>query len=396
MFRIDGISNLTPNYDQIGATYIGEIPSVQNFSAHFTGSDLVTICANNAFTYNFGAEDEDGDELRYSFCNAFRSAGSGGFGGRNQPPPKPPFESVPYGQGFSGANPLGGNVSINSQTGLVSGIAPDAGKYVVTVCVEEIRDGNVIATQHKDLQINITTCSITGAALPPEYMLCGLSSTLAPKNLSTSPLINTFNWEFLDPGGNKLFSSTDEEPSYTFPDTGLYQVKLIINLEQACADSTVSLVRVYPGFIPDFNITGPCIVRSTQFNDASTSVFGAVSDWKWEFGENTSNNDHSVERNPTYQYSSTGDKTVTLMRKIHWAAGIQYQRLSTYLINPPSGFAFRDTLICPPDNLQLSASGNGIYTWSPSAAVSDSAISILLSTRLTQQHILWSLTMMAV
>ena len=375
MFRIDGISNLISNYDQIGATYIGEIPGQQNFSAHFTGSDLVTICANNAFTYNFGAEDQDGDELRYSFCNAFRSAGSGGFGGRNQPPPKPPYESVPYGQGFSGTNPLGNNVSINSQTGLVSGIAPAAGKYVVTVCVEEIRDGNVIATQHKDLQINITTCSITGASLPPEYMLCGLSSTLAPKNLSTSPLINTFNWEFLDPGGNKLFSSTDKEPSYTFPDTGLYQVKLIINLEQACADSTVSLVRVYPGFIPDFNISGPCIVRSTQFNDASTSVFGAVSAWKWEFGENTSNNGHSDERNPTYQYTSTGDKNVTLIAENTLGCSDTISKTVNIFDKPPIGLAFRDTLICPPDNLQLSASGNGIYNWSPSAAVSDSAIS---------------------
>ena len=374
MFRIDGISNLTPNYDQVGATYIGEIAATQNFSAHFTGSDLVTVCANNIFTYDFGAEDADGDELRYSFCDAYRTVGSGGFGGRNQPAPPPPYESVPYGQGFNGSSPLGSNVTINSQTGLVSGIAPAAGKYVVTVCVEELRDGVVIATQRKDLQINITTCSITGAALPPEYMLCGTSTTLNPKNLSTSPLISTFSWEFLDNSGNTLFTTTSQEPSYTFTDTGLYQVKLIINNEQACADSTTSIVRVYPGFAPDFTISGPCIVRSTQFNDATTSAIGIVSSWHWEFGEASTGNDRSTDRNPVFQYTSTGDKTVTLITTNTMGCVDTVSKVVNIFDKPPINLAYRDTLICPPDNLQLSALGNGIYSWSPAAAVSDPSI----------------------
>jgi gliding motility-associated-like protein len=374
MFRIDGIDNLVANYDQVGATYIGEVPNVQNFSAHFTGSDLVTVCANNVFSYSFAAEDADGDSLRYTFCNAYRSSGPGGFGGRNQPPPSPPYESVPYGQGFTGTSPLGPNVSIDSKTGLITGTAPEAGKYVVTVCVDEIRDGTVIATQHKDLQINITTCSITGAALPPEYMLCGTTTTLNPKNQSTSPLISTFNWEFLDPSGDKLFSSDEPEPTYTFGDPGLYQVKLIVNRGQACADSTTAVVRVFPGFEPDFNVSGPCIVRSTQFNDATTSILGTVSAWSWEFGENTSQNDHSTEQNPTYQYGSTGDKTVTLVAENTLGCRDTVSKTVNIFEKPPIGLAYRDTLICPPDNLQLQASGVGSYTWSPSEEFVNPAI----------------------
>jgi gliding motility-associated-like protein len=374
MFRIDGISNLTSNYDQVGATYIGEFPNMQNESAHFTGSDMVTICANNSFAYDFGAEDADGDELRYSFCNALRTVGSGGFGGRNQPPPPPPYESVPYGQGFTGTSPLGAGVTINSQSGLVSGVAPTAGKYVVTVCVEELREGKVIATQHKDLQINITTCSITGASLPPEYMLCGITTTLHPKNLSTSPLISTFSWEFLDRAGNSLFSSASPEPTYTFADTGLYQVKLTINSDQACADSTSAVVKVYPGFAPDFSISGPCIVRSTQFNDATTSVLGTVSSWRWEFGESGSGDDHSTDRNPVYQYISTGDKTVILIAENTVGCRDTVSKVVNIFDKPPINLAYRDTLICPPDNLQLSAKGNGIYSWSPVAAVSDASV----------------------
>lgn len=374
MFRIDGINNLTLNYDQIGATYIGEVPAMQNSSAHFTGSDLVTICANNDFSYSFAASDDDGDELRYSFCNALRSTGPGGFGGRNEPPPPPPYESVPYGQGYSGSSPLGPQVQIDGTTGLITGVAPAAGKYVVTVCVEEIRNGEVIATQHKDLQINITTCSITGAALQPEYMLCGASTTLNPSNLSNSPLISTYSWVFSDNVGRELFTSTQSMPSYTFSDSGLYNVKLIVNRDQACADSATAVVRVYPGFEPDFDVTAPCIIRATKFNDATTSLLGNVTAWTWEFGEGTIANDNSTDQNPTYQYHSIGDKNVVLVAENDLGCKDTVSKTVNIYEKPPVGLAFRDTLICPPDNLQLKANGVGTYTWSPAVEVSDAGI----------------------
>ncbi len=374
MFRIDGINNLALNYDQIGATYIGEVPAVQNNSAHFTGSDLVTICANNEFSYSFAASDDDGDELRYSFCNALRSTGPGGFGGRNEPPPPPPYGPVPYGQGYSGSTPLGANVQIDPSTGLITGVAPAAGKYVVTVCVEEIRNGEVIATQHKDLQINITTCSITGAALQPEYMLCGASTTLNPSNLSNSPLISTFSWVFSDNEGRELSSSTQARPSFTFSDTGIYNVKLIVNRDQTCADSATAIVRVYPGFQPDFNVTAPCIIRATKFIDATTSVLGSVTGWTWDFGEGTIGDENASAQNPTHQYQAMGDKNVTLIAENDLGCRDTVTKTVNIYDKPPLGLAFRDTLICPPDRFQLQASATGTYTWSPAAGVSDAGI----------------------
>ncbi|MBL7698627.1 MAG: gliding motility-associated C-terminal domain-containing protein [Chitinophagaceae bacterium] len=376
MFRIDGIDNLIPNYDQVGATYAGDIPTDPNNSAHFTGSDLVTVCANNVFKYSFAAEDADGDQLRYSFCNAYRSTGPGGFGGRNEPPPSPPYGSVPYGQGFSGTMPLGPDVTIDPSTGLITGVAPDAGKYVVTVCVEEIRNGQVIAIQRKDLQINITPCSITGAALPPEFMLCGNTMTLSPKNQSTSPLISTYNWEFLDRNGSRLFSSTKPEPSFTFSDSGLYKIRLVINRQQACADSTTSLVRVYPGFVPDFDVTAPCIIRETKFLDeTSTSYQADITSWKWEFGDLQNGDDNSTDRNPTYQYRTTGDKEVTLVAENSLGCRDTVTKVVNIYDKPPVGLAFKDTLVCPPDNLQLRASGNGTFLWTSTGQLSNRNIS---------------------
>ena len=115
-YRIAGINNLRPGYGFIGATYTAEIPGTQpqatgpqNNSAHFIGSDLVVVCAENPFSYSFAAEDTDGDELRYSFCDAYIS----GSAGTVAPTPSPPFTSVPYGAGFSGNAPLGPDVRID-------------------------------------------------------------------------------------------------------------------------------------------------------------------------------------------------------------------------------------------------------------------------------------------
>ncbi len=154
-YRIAGINNLQTGYNNVGAMYSAEIPGTGhvdnghvNNSAKFVGSDLVVVCANNRFSYSFAAKDADGDQLRYSFCDAHQSGGAGNI---VVPPPEPPYHPVPYGNGFLGSAPLGGEVQINQSTGLITGIAPNAGVYVVTVCVEEIRRGTVIARQRKDL-----------------------------------------------------------------------------------------------------------------------------------------------------------------------------------------------------------------------------------------------------
>ncbi len=195
VYRVNGIANLVQGYGNVGATYTADIPGTQpradaptNNSARFNGSDLVVICANNSFQYNFGAVDDDGDQLRYYFCNAYTGGTSGGVGTNTSPNP-PPYTSVPYGGDYGSSAPLGGTVQIDQSTGMITGIAPGEGIYVVTVCVDEIRNGVVIATQRKDLQISITDCAIAAASIQPEVMLCGTTRIISLANNSTSPLI---------------------------------------------------------------------------------------------------------------------------------------------------------------------------------------------------------------
>lgn len=375
-FRIAGMNNLTPGYSGIGATYTAEIPgtsvpanAVQNNSARFTGSDLVLVCTGNNFSYSFAATDPDGDQLRYIFCSAFRSTSQSG---SSPPPDPPPYTPVPYNSpAYTENQPMGNGVSLNTITGLLQGIAPAAGQYVVTVCVEETRRGTVIATQRKDIQINVADCSITSAVLKPEYLLCDTSQIIFLFNESGSSGIQNSIWEVRDANNNLLYPFTGDTLQYRVADTGTYQVKLVINRNLSCADSTQTTVRVYPGFKADFGFTGGCLQRPTTFSDSSRSVYGVPDTWSWDFGEGTVTNDISSLQNPVYSYPQNGSKTTRLIVTDTRGCRDTIEKTLTITQGPLLTLGFRDTLICINDPLVLQAGGTGQFTWSPAVNISD-------------------------
>lgn len=370
-YRINGINNLQPGSGNVGATYTCEIPGTNlvangptNSSAFFTGSDLVVVCANNDFTYSFAAADNDGDQLLYSFCEAYASVNASG--GMTQPAGPPPFPSVPYlSPGFSSFSPMGSSVQINSATGIVTGVAPSVGIYVLTVCVEEIRNGVVIARQRKDIQIHVADCDIAAASLLPEYSLCKNTQTITLANQSSSTLIQTTEWEFINSSGTTIHTSTSPVVTYTFPAIGVYTVRLIINKNQPCTDSAAAIVRVFPGFVPDFSLAGICFTKPTFFFDQTTSVHGTPNSWSWDFGETSTTLDKSFDQNPFYTYPLMGTKSVRLIATDTRGCRDTVYKDITIIDKPPVGLAFRDTLICLNDDLMLQANGSGSFTWTP-------------------------------
>jgi gliding motility-associated-like protein len=370
-YRINGITNLEPGSGNVGATYTAEIPGTdfvgsgpQNNSAVFSGSDLVVVCANNSFSYSFAANDADGDELRYYFCRAYNSTTTGG--GGSVPPNPPAYPDVPYNSpSFNSTNPLGVDVDINPATGMITGTAPGIGIYVVTVCVEERRNGQVIAVQRKDLQINIADCDIASATLQPEYYLCKNTQTITLANESTSSLIATTDWEVIDNTNTVIHTAAGPFITYTFPAIGIYTVKLVINRNLTCTDSTTTEVKVFPGFVPDFSSQGICIANPVVFTDRTTSVHGTPNLWRWDFGEPAITSDASFSQNPSYTYPTTGDKNVRLITGDTRGCRDTIVKTITIIDKPPIALAFRDTLICINDNLTLMASGIGNFSWSP-------------------------------
>ena len=372
--RIAGINNVITS-SNVGATYTAIIPGIaslptapENNSAKFIGEDKVVVCANSPFIYSFAAQDDDGDQLTYAFCSAYQGGGPSQGNGPNQstpnPPASPPYKPVPYSGGeFFANSPLGSKISIDPVTGLITGTAPGEGVYCVTVCVTEIRNGVPIAVQRKDLQIKIADCTLAAAVLKPEYSSCdGFTNTFS--NLSNSPLITSYSWDF-------GVTTTDDDtsniasPTFTYPDTGTYILKLVTNRGQLCSDSSTATVYVYPGFFPEFTSQGICITKPTLFSDATTTRYGAVNLWRWDFGDFSSGNDTSTAQNPTYTYPTTGTRTITFIVGSDKGCRDTVTHDITIIDKPPVTLLPKDTLICVPDVVQLHAVGEGTYSWSP-------------------------------
>ena len=364
--RVGGIVNVSNSAAQ-GVTYTAEIPgnfpeptAPANNSARFLGIDTVVICAGYPFTYNFGAADADGDLLLYSFCDGYTFTG----GTAPVPPNPPPYSLLPYSSPFNGSQPLGTTANINANTGVINGTAPSAGTYVVTVCVQEFRNGELIATQRKDLQVKVADCDVATVTLEPGgYVNCS-DFTMSFNNLSPSSLINNYFWDF---GNLATLADTSRlaGPTYTYPDTGIYIVKVVANRNQPCSDSTTAQVRVYPGFVPDFDITGICMNVPVQFRDMSTSIYGNVSFWRYNFGVTSILNDTSRLRNPQYTYTAVGTYNVEFIVGTSKGCRDTISEPVTILDKPPIIMGFRDTLICNVDTVQLNASGSGAISWTP-------------------------------
>ncbi|MEQ1553050.1 MAG: PKD domain-containing protein, partial [Ferruginibacter sp.] len=252
--RVDGIANAANSQS---ATYMGEIPGnntlvgdITDNSARFeTGISI--ICANKPFTLDFSAIDPDGDNLQYDYYSAYN--GGGATDASYATPVAPSYGSINYLTPYSGFNQFGTFATINTNTGFITGQAPSAGKYVVSVKVRSYRAGNYIATHRKDFIITVAPCDFASADLGnPNVKVNCYSLNTSFANLNTSPLNLTFDWEFGDPASGVLNSSTDEFPSHLFSAPGNYWVKLTVNKNTTCNSTDSLLVKVWPGFNPAF------------------------------------------------------------------------------------------------------------------------------------------------
>jgi gliding motility-associated-like protein len=372
--RIAGIANV-PNSNSTGLTYTLTIPGGSNIkdnSPIFKFNDTVAICYGAFFTFDFSAQDIDGDSLVYSFCDGITGGTEGDPVVENPPPP--PYATIPYLSGFSGQTPMGSGVTINSATGIVSGFAPQAvGTYVVAVCVDEFRYGVYIAHTRKELHIDVSNCQLGGAQLDPTYISCDSYSFNFVNKAYRSDF--QYSWDF---GVTSIVSdtSTQASPSYTYPDTGVFNVKLKATNGVGCEDSAKTQVKIYPGFNADFSVSGSCIINPYNFTDLTTAKYGYVNSWQWYFGDNGTLND--TTKNPVYTYQDTGQKTITLIATSSKGCIDTATKILDVSNGPNVTTGFADTLICSIDTLQLNSStttNGALFKWSPAYNISDTSSS---------------------
>lgn len=364
--RIDNISNLA-NRSNVGSNYVTQMPGTNilkgghNSSPQFRVKDTALVCSDKKFLLDFGASDIDKDSLTFAFCDGYSAPN-----GSNNSPVPVTMNLVPlnYLSPYNGSSPLGPGVIIDRKTGIISGIAPGAGQYVVSVCITEWRSGVPINEHRKDFILKVDACDLIEADLPDKIVKCD-TNVVAFENGSASSSITSYLWEFGVPGSPNNFSN-NPKPVFTYADTGRYIARLTVTGPGGCVGTDSTEVLVYPGFKPAMTVNGSCFQTPYQFNDATFARYGTVNSWRWNFGDPTTDKDSSLLQNNSYKYANGGFTTdITLVVGSSKGCLDSVRQTITVRDKPLINLPFRDTVICSNDSLLIPASGIGSFNWTP-------------------------------
>ncbi|MEM1119709.1 MAG: PKD domain-containing protein [Bacteroidota bacterium] len=332
-----------------GSTYKVEItPPAQSFcnsSPTFNNFPPTIVCLNEPLNFDHSAVDSDGDSLVYSLCTPLVGGGvrgsslsidspdmgafecDGGLPSPACPPATDGYEGVRFIGQYTAENPMAGNplVSIDPETGLITGTPNIQGQFLVGVCVEEFRNGISLGVIQRDFQFNVAECTkeviaqiaaddVAFVTNDDGTTVRSFSSRFCDKdsvefiNQSVDRnFINTVRWEFAE----GIVTTDGWDASVRFPGQGIYSGQLILNEnDPSCGDSARITVEVLPtleaGFLQSFD---SCIIGPVTFVDTSFSEINGIVNWQWDFGDG----ENSSQQNPIHQYDNSGDYDISLL-----------------------------------------------------------------------------------
>jgi len=275
------IRNL-PDPLNTGISFVAEISAESqllcNSGATFDNWPPVAICVHQPINFDHSASDLDSDSLAYRLCTPYNGPDS------IRPAPNPPL-APPYLEllwldpPYNLSNILGGDpLIIDPYTGFMTGVPNIIGNFVVGVCVDEFRNGELLSTTRRDFQYNVADCGEPNAAFFLPDILC---DTLTVQFVNQSTNTNFFRWYF-DWGNDLSQTSTSFSPTHTYPDTGFYTVALIAAVGFPCADTFFQQIHVVkmPGTLvvsanPEEITAGDVSQLNADFPGATAYIWSA-------------------------------------------------------------------------------------------------------------------------
>lgn len=297
----------------VGATFTAHIPGTESVSSCngnpvFKEFPPIFLCSGMPLNFDHSAIDPDGDLLVYEICDPYTGATT--TAPMPSPAPPPPYSYVNWNPPYSGSYPMSSNpvLSINSQTGLLTGTPNTIGQWVVGVCVKEYRNGVLLSSTTRDFQFNVISCpGLVVASFPSQTLFCNGYNVSFQNNSYNS---SSFLWDFGVPGIT-TDTSTLLTPSYTYPTSGIYTVSLIANPYTACADTAYSTFDVQPLLQPLLSTPNPSCLSGNVYNFSAGGSFSSTAIFNWTFPAATPST--STQQNPTgIVFNNTGTFPVTL------------------------------------------------------------------------------------
>ncbi len=231
-----GATTGTTNLCQVSGL-LGVADSMPVFAHNFP----FAACQSMSFDYVYNANDANHDSVAYSIIVPYD--------GTNTPPSG--FTTLTFSSGCNLNNYLfaGSNISIHPTTGRILANPTTLGRYIVGILVSEFRNGVQIGSYNQDVELNVTPCFTTVIdSIPANH---GTYSYYPSKTItfpdSTHPVnaLTTFAWDFGDLNVT-TDTSSQQYPTYTYADSGWYNVSLIVNpgFGGSCTDTAYRLVWV--------------------------------------------------------------------------------------------------------------------------------------------------------
>lgn len=247
--RTDDLTNVNSGTAAgVGMVFYLEFPAmtkngvyVKNSAPDFGIPNGDYICINKPFTFNAGAVDADGDQLKYSLATPLNGYTNRGVPSSIDQSPRSSYPTIAWAPGYNLSNVIPGNpaLRINSTTGQLSVRANQTGLYLFTVQCEEYRNGVLIGVVRRDFQLPVVDCSKNTP--PPATVLADGKPTAEVNWCGNKPLVLSVEknpawaYQWQKDGANIRGSTTD---TLMVAKSGIYTV--VKSQANVCANDTMS------------------------------------------------------------------------------------------------------------------------------------------------------------
>lgn len=263
---IDGNRNATLNANttSVGMTMYLEFPRLSvsdNSSPVFNLKKGYVACVNQPLSnVDLSASDADaGDTRTYRLVNPYSGSGASTVIGKqgyvnsivprnagfsNGPSYDNGFVLVPFRAGFSATSPITGTgISLDPNTGILTGTPTQVGIFLITVECREFRGGVPIGLNRQDFEIVVDNCT----SPKPKIYLSGNDPTIH----ETSAVICDGSYRILETVNNANFTYVWKKDNVIVPGANKYQLKVLyadagkytvtVTRTGACAGTETSL-----------------------------------------------------------------------------------------------------------------------------------------------------------
>jgi gliding motility-associated-like protein len=200
---------------------------------------------------------------------------------------------------------FGDGPDIVTTTGTQTHTYAASGPYTVTLKVETA-SGCMSSLYTRTITVNanpVVDFTLPSVCLPSGAAQFNDLSTITDGTQSQF----AYSWNF----GDATPASVAQNPLHNYGSAGPFNVTLTVTSNNGCATSTVkNLTTIYAEPQAAFNAPADvCFNAPVTFSDQSSAPGSTVTQWLWDFGDNTSSN----AQNPTKTYSAPGTYTVKLI-----------------------------------------------------------------------------------